>query len=139
MVTYVLDASALLRYLDDEEGADRMRDIIKSHVNLEAHILVSAVNWGEILGTLIRRGSPAAASEAMERLRDLTFEVVPATARRCERAAEIKAKHHIPYADAFGVELAGDSPDHILVTADFDVKPAEGDIRIEFLPTKAKA
>jgi hypothetical protein len=40
------------------------------------------------------------------------------------------------YADCFGVELAMDSRDHILVTADFGAKPAENDIRIEFLPTK---
>jgi hypothetical protein len=45
-------------------------------------------------------------------------------------------EHGIPYADAFGVELAGDSTEHILVTADFDAKPAADRIRIEFLPPK---
>ncbi len=39
---------------------------------------------------------------------------------------------------AFGVELAADSAEHILVTADFDVKPAERDVHIEFLPVKLK-
>ncbi len=37
--------------------------------------------------------------------------------------------------DAFGAELA-DSPDHVLVTADFDLKSAHKDIKIEFLPAK---
>ena len=64
-MTYVLDASALLRYLDGEEGVDRMSEIIKSHVNLESHILVSAVNWGEVLGTLLRRGAAVDAFETM--------------------------------------------------------------------------
>ena len=32
MVTYVLDASAVLRYLDDEAGAQRVSEIIKSHL-----------------------------------------------------------------------------------------------------------
>jgi len=49
-----------------------------------------------------------------------------------------QAETQISYADAFGVELASDSPDHILVTADYGVKPAEQDIRIEFLPIKPK-
>ena len=29
MVTYVLDASAVLRYLDDEAGSDRVAEIIR--------------------------------------------------------------------------------------------------------------
>ena len=57
-------------------------------------------------------------------------------AERAVRASLIKLKRKIPYVDAFGVELAAESPDRILVTADFDLKPATKDIKIEFLPTK---
>src|ERR1700730_8854239 len=32
MVRYVLDSSAILRYLDDEAGAARVAEIIKSHL-----------------------------------------------------------------------------------------------------------
>ena len=32
MVTYALDASAVLRYLDGEAGADRVAEIIESHL-----------------------------------------------------------------------------------------------------------
>jgi hypothetical protein len=42
-------------------------------------------------------------------------------------------RRKIPYADAFEVELASDSADHVLLTADFDVKPAACDVKIEFL------
>ena len=38
--------------------------------------------------------------------------------------------------DAFAVHLAMDSPDHILVTADYDFKAVEDLARIEFLPAK---
>jgi len=64
--------------------------------------------------------------------------VISASADRAVRSAEIKHKYKIPYADAFGVELAGDSSDHVLATADFDMKPAANDYRIEFVPSKAK-
>jgi hypothetical protein len=33
------------------------------------------------------------------------------------------------------VELEAKSPAHVLVTADFDLKPASKDVQIEFLPT----
>ena len=32
MVTYALDASAVLRYLDDDAGSDRVAEIIESHL-----------------------------------------------------------------------------------------------------------
>jgi hypothetical protein len=63
-------------------------------------------------------------------------DIVPSDAARAARAA--KFRYNIGYADAFGAELAFDSADHVLVTADYGVKPLEQDIKIEFLPTKPK-
>lgn len=134
MVTFVLDASAVLRYLDGEEGVDRVREIIKLHIAAHAHVVVSAIQWGELHGVLFKRHSPGTAQAAIGRLTAFDFELIPATPERAVRAAAIKIKRKIPYADAFAVELAGDSKYHILVTADFDVKPAKTDIAIEFLP-----
>jgi predicted nucleic acid-binding protein len=52
------------------------------------------------------------------------------------RAAEIKEDRKLAYADAFAIELAMDSPDHLLVTADYDFKEVADLARIEFLPVK---
>ena len=40
-------------------------------------------------------------------------------------SALIKLERQVPYADAFSVNLAGDSVEHILVTANFDLKAAK--------------
>ena len=136
MVTYALDASAVLRYLDDEAGADRVADIIKSHLAGTCKAIISAVHWGEIAGVTCKvRGQPAM-DLALARIEAFGIEIVPATSERAVRAALIKLKRKVPYADAFGVELAGESPNHVLVTADFDLKPASRDINLEFLATK---
>jgi hypothetical protein len=58
------------------------------------------------------------------------------TGDRAQRSACIKAQHKIPYVDSFVIELAFDSPNHVVITADFDLKPAESFTSIEFLPTK---
>jgi hypothetical protein len=55
---------------------------------------------------------------------------------RAVRASLIKLKKNIPYVDSFGVELASALPDSVLVTADFDLKSAQREIKIEFLPVK---
>jgi predicted nucleic acid-binding protein len=61
---------------------------------------------------------------------------VAATGERALRAAAIKIDRKIAYADAFALDLAMDSPDHVLVTADYDFKAVAGLARIEFLPLK---
>ncbi|HEY0795918.1 MAG TPA: PIN domain-containing protein [Acidisarcina sp.] len=134
--TYVLDASAILRYLDGEAGAARVADLIKSHLAGRAKIAVSAIHWGEVAGITFKFHGQLATDAVLARLSRFSFEVVPATADRAVRGALIKVKKKIPYADAFGVELASDSRNHVLVTADFDVKSAKSDVQIEFLPIK---
>jgi predicted nucleic acid-binding protein len=136
MVTYALDASAVLRYLDDEAGSDRVAEIIKSHLAGTCQAIISAVHWGEIAGVTCKVRGRSAMDLALTRLEAFGFHIVPAGAERAVRASLIKLKRKIPYVDAFGVELAADSPDHVLVTADFDLKPASKDVKIEFLPTK---
>ena len=134
-MTYVLDASALLRYLDREPGADRVRDLIKSHVAAKNQIAISAIQWGEVACVLFKRHGHSRAVHGLARLERLQFDVVAATAERAQRAALIKMQRKISYADAFAVELASDSQNHLLVTADFDFKLVENDIMIEFLPS----
>ena len=138
MVTYVLDASALLRYLDNESGAGRVEQIIKRHIAERNYVSISAIHWGEVAGIIRKRHGDAGMHAALSRLSSFGFEIVPVTAERAVHSAVIKHDRKIPYADAFGVDLAGDSAEHVLVTADFDAKPAKQDVRIEFLPLKAK-
>jgi predicted nucleic acid-binding protein len=136
MVTYALDSSAVIRYLDDESGSARVAEIIKGHLSGRWHCIVSAIHWGEIAGVVYKAHGKMGLDLAMNRLLAFGLEVVPATAERALRAGLIKVDRKIPYADAFGVELAAQSSDYVFVTADFDVKPATKDVKIEFLSKK---
>ena len=99
-------------------------------------MMISAVNWGEVIYYIRKRRDAAATQRLAQRLIDFGLTVISATSVRAERAAYLRLRYKISYADAYGVELTQDSPDHILVTADYGVKSAEHDIQIEFLPTK---
>ena len=135
-MTYALDASAILRYLDGEAGSQRVAEIIKGHLADRHKAVVSAIHWGEVAGVTAKAHGHRAVDLVLSRLLSFGFEIVPATAERAVRAALIKVNRTIAYADAFGVELASDSPEHVLVTADFGVKAAARDVKIEFLPRK---
>lgn len=137
MVSYILDASAVLRYLDGESGSDRVADILKGHIAGEHKVLISAIHWGEIAGVLCKRKGIQMVERVMSRLLSFGMEIILVTAERAVHSALIKVDKGIPYVDAFGVDLATDSKEYVLITADFDVKPAEKAIQIEFLPPKA--
>jgi predicted nucleic acid-binding protein len=136
MVTYVLDSSAILRYLDNEAGAERVAEIIKSHLAGRCAVMISALHWGEIAGITGKAHGSGAMELVVSRLSAFGFEVVPADAERAVRASLIKLKRQIPYVDAFGVELAAEGRDRVFVTADFDFKAAIREVKIEFLPAK---
>jgi len=135
-VTYVLDSSAVLRYLHGEAGDQRVEQIIGAHLAGDCDLLISAIHWGEIAGVTCKNHGLAAVDLVLGRLSSFGFKVVDASAQRAVQASLIKVKRKLPYADAFGVELASESPDHVLVTADFDLKAAARDVKIEFLPRK---
>lgn len=136
MVAYVLDASALLRYLDDEAGSGRVAEIIESHLAGTCSAILSAVHWGEIAGVTCKFHGRSTMDRVLARLEAFGFEIAPVNPERAVRASLLKFTRKIPYVDAFGVELAAESSDRVLVTADFDLKPAIKDVKIEFLPRK---
>jgi predicted nucleic acid-binding protein len=135
VVTYVLDSSVLLRYLHNQAGADRVAQIIKEFLAGKCEVVVSAPHWGEVAGITRKLYGPPEMDQVFSRLDAFGFRVVPVDADRAIRSALIKLKTGIPYVDSFAVELAAGS-DHVLVTADFDFKPASRNVTIEFLAAK---
>ena len=53
MRTYVLDASALLAFLQKTPGAYRVNEILKEALRKHAKVLMSAVNYGEVYGKIL--------------------------------------------------------------------------------------
>jgi predicted nucleic acid-binding protein len=78
----------------------------------------------------------SAQKRILQSITQLESSIISATADRAVRAAELKVDRKIAYADAFAIELAMDSHDHVLVTADYDFKAVADLAQIEFLPVK---
>ncbi len=135
MVTYALDASALLRFIDKEAGAEHVRSILHGLRSGKHRVLVCALHWGEVAGNLYRKKGPEIQQQVMDRFSYIGLEFVPATPDRAVRAAILIAELKIPYVGAFGVELAESTP-CTFVTADYDLKPAANRAEILFLPKK---
>jgi predicted nucleic acid-binding protein len=136
MTVYVLDSSALIRYLDREAGGDRVKAILKTCVTGQAELQISAVQWGEVAGNLRKRFGAQEQERILSSLLPSEAEIVPASGERAVRAAELRVDRKMAYADAFALDLAMASPDHIFVTADYGFKSVHNLAQIEFLPSK---
>jgi PIN domain nuclease of toxin-antitoxin system len=136
MITYVLDSSAVLRYVDDGVGADRVEQIISECAGWQAQLSISAVQWGEVAGKLRKRFGPTDEGRILSSLLPSEATIVPVSADRAVHAANLKVDRNMAYADGFAIDLAMDSAQHVLVTADYDFKAVDDLARIEFLPAK---
>jgi PIN domain nuclease of toxin-antitoxin system len=136
VTAYVLDSSALLRYADYEAGAKRVEAILWECVSGRARGYISAVQWGEVAGRLYQKLETVRAMGVLTSLLPSEVEIVPVTAERAVRAGIYKVEKKLGYTDSFAFELANESHDRVLVTADYGFKDVESLIQIEFLPAK---
>jgi predicted nucleic acid-binding protein len=136
MTVFVLDSSAVIRYIDNEMGGAPVEQILIAGARGQADVWISAVQWGEVAGNLRKRSGASHEARILSGLLPIECEIVSVNGERAIRAAEIKVDRKIAYADAFALELAMDSADHVLVTADYGFKTVADLARIEFLPAK---
>ncbi len=136
VTVFVLDSSAVLRYIDNEAGADRVNEIFKACVRRQDRMCITALQWGEVAGELWKRLGALRGRRILESLLPFELDIVSANSERAVHAAVLRVDRKIPYADAFALNLAMDTPDHVLVTADYDFKPVADLARIEFLPAR---
>jgi predicted nucleic acid-binding protein len=136
MTVYVFDSSALIRYLDDEAGAKRVEQILGECIRQHAAALVSAIQWGEVAGNMRKRFGEIDEMRVLNTAFPSELTIVPVTAERAKHAADLRVDRKIAYADAFALDLAMESPSHLLITADYGFKDVEDIARIEFLPQK---
>jgi uncharacterized protein len=133
---YVLDASAMLRLTDNEAGMARVRELLDDAADERATVLLSAVNWGEVVGVIHRRLGPTRGEEIISEMVGLPMQIVDVTEQDARKAGILKSRFKIPYADAFAASLALERS-ATLITGDYDFMALpKGTIKIEFLPQK---
>jgi len=107
MRRYVLDANALIGFFESRETASgKVRHLLGEAFRLELPLLMSAVNWGEVFYMEWRYHGEAKAREVESNLQRLPISVIAVDLERATRAAALKQKHNLGYADAFAAELA---------------------------------
>jgi predicted nucleic acid-binding protein len=115
---YVLDANALVGLFEDRYGiAEKVERLLSAAALEDAPLWMSAVNWGEVFYTEWRTRGEVQAWQAETAVQEMPIAIVSVDRERATRAAALKQKHGLGYADSFAAELAIER-NAWLVTAD---------------------
>ncbi|MDR2247122.1 MAG: type II toxin-antitoxin system VapC family toxin [Treponema sp.] len=106
-MTCVLDACALITYLNGEPGKEIMRDLFRQAVDRKMALYMSVVNMIEVRYGYIRDMGPERAQHLFEQIQSSPITIIhdiSNNALAC--AARLKASYSCSLADAIGIATA---------------------------------
>jgi uncharacterized protein len=130
---YLLDTSSVIAYLEDEAGADRVEELLRTERTLLPFVTVLEVHC-----VAIQERGAAIAQERLAGLKALPAVWLNTVDEATLLAASrIKAAHHLSFADAV---VAGFAISHgtILVHKDPEFDSVAAEVRQERLPYKPR-
>lgn len=102
----VLDSWALLAYFEGQEGGNKVTEILKETAEKEKDLLISVINWGEILYIIESRYGKEKKGEIEHLMSQMHLKVIDVDQDLTRQAAHFKATKKMSYADCFAAALA---------------------------------
>jgi len=124
MKNVLFDSHAILKFYQDENGAENVEELLISAQQGELKAHMSEINLGEVYYMTIRRLGLAPARESLEHFFELPVQIISPSSDIILTASEIKAEYAISYADCFAVATAL-SVKASIVTGDPEFKKVE--------------
>lgn len=131
--TFVLDASALIAFLNDEDGANKVEDILRKAKGNDCIIYMNKLNILEIYYGVYREDGKEKAEETLTKILNLPLTVVDVLKDDVFReAGRLKATYKMSLADSIAI-AEGKTRKAQIVTTDhheFDPLDRKGEVRI---------
>lgn len=132
MKSSVLDSYAVLAFLFQEKGSEKVAELLEKAAKADKALFIVAPNWAEVRYMVERKAGAGKWAEVRHKLLGLPIEIVPADQGLAELAGEIKASNKMSLADCFAAALAKQKKLEIY-TGDPEFKAVESGIKIVWL------
>lgn len=132
MKKYVFDSYALLAFLEDEPGAEKVEYALREIVARKARGYLSIINWGEVFCIVMREQGEDVAEDIIKTLERYPFILVDADLNLTKAAARLKGQYRMAYADCFAAALAIRHKATVL-TGDPEFKHLENEVSISWV------
>jgi predicted nucleic acid-binding protein len=129
MKTYVLDASALMTFFENRQGADKVEELLTGAADAARPLAMSVINWGEVYYSIWSGHGEKAAAAKLYEIAQLPIQVFDVDMGLAKLAASLKAQYNLPHADSFAAALA-QFRNATLVTSDKDFERAGSALKI---------
>jgi PIN domain nuclease of toxin-antitoxin system len=126
---YVLDSFAVLTFLQQEQGWERIKELIRDAAEGKAELYMSVINMAEVKCMIARRGKNK--PQVIAAIEALPINIASAD-DYIEQVIELKSKHSVSLGDCFGAALAIELGCPI-ISSDPEFKKLEDILQIEWL------
>jgi ribonuclease VapC len=128
----VLDSHAILKFSQDESGADRVEALLREAEKGNIRAFVNEINLGEVYYITARRLGADLAGRFLDYFSTLAVERTSASWEIILSAADLKAQYALSYADCFAVGTALKCQ-AVIVTGDPEFKKIEHLVQIDWI------
>ena len=134
MAHFVLDSYALLAFFRNEEGGEKVEQLLNEAAADKHELHITCINAGEVYYMSSRKDGAAKAEFVWKAMRQFPIHVIDADLEFTLVAAKLKAKYSISYADAFAAVLTIKRK-ATLITGDneFDALAGETGFKVKYL------
>ena len=138
---FVLDTSAILAYLEDEDGAEDVEELLIKAENKKISVYVSFATLAEVFYITMGEKGEEEALKRINLIKSLAVEVVESSESITLTAGKLKATNRISFADAY-IAAIGKELNAVLVHKDPEfenVKPSLKQYKLSYKPKKGRA
>ncbi len=128
---FVLDSFAVIAFLRDEEGADKVERVLREAQRNKTKLYMHVVNLGEVYYNVFKEEGANLANSVWARVKNFPVEFIDNLSEDLLlHAARIKGTYPISYADTFAAATSIDKS-ALLMTGDPDFKLLERDGKLK--------
>ena len=134
MAHFVLDSYAMLAYFRNEEGREKVEQLLNDAVGNKHELYMTCINAGEVYYMAYRKDGVDKAALVWKALQQFPIHITEVDMSFTNKAANIKARYKLSYADAFAAALTIYKK-AVLITGDFEFKALTGEpnFKVRFL------
>lgn len=99
--TYILDTSAILTFVEDEDGSDVVNELLVKAEKGEIRICLAFVSITEVFYITLQERDEAEAQRRIELIQSLAIQIEESNEDINLRAGHFKAHNHLSLADAY--------------------------------------
>lgn len=105
MIAIVLDSFALLAYFRNEQGTEKVEQLLNEAASDKKQLFLTNVNAGEVYYIAYRKEGSEKAELVWKAIQEFPIKLIEADMALTYKAANLKARYILSYADAFAAAL----------------------------------